>query len=92
MTQRRPLECFVVPINIPYMLPPRCLECRKANVIQDNLDSFDQFAGAFLMSLMSLSPLPLDQYRQEAPQVELRPQAIEEAHLGFFVTLPEHEV
>jgi len=60
--QRRPLECFVAPINIPHMLPPRYLKRRKANVIRGNLDSFDQFARAFLMSLMSLSPLPLDQY------------------------------
>ena len=90
--QRRPLECFVDPINIPSLLPPWVLNRRKVIVIWGNSDPFDQFAGAFLMPLMSLSPLPLDKDGQEAPQVEIRPQAIQEAHFCFFVALPEHKV
>lgn len=39
-----------------------------------------------------LPPLPLHQHRQEMPQVEFRPQAIQEPHFRVFMALPEHEV
>ncbi len=42
-----------------------------------------------LVSLLLLHPpLPLDQHRQEVPQVELRPEALQEIYLSLLVALP----
>jgi len=59
--QRRPLECFVAPHQHSLYAAASVPKTSESHVIRGNLDSFDQFARAFLMSLMTLSPLPLDQ-------------------------------
>jgi hypothetical protein len=39
-----------------------------------------------------LLPLPLQQHRYEVPQIELRPEALEEDNGSILMALPEHEV
>ena len=38
------------------------------------------------------APLPLPEHGQEAPEVELGPQEVEEDDAGVLMALPEHEV
>jgi len=40
----------------------------------------------------STPPLPLDQYRQEAPEIKVRPQRLAERDICPLMTLPEHEI
>ena len=46
----------------------------------------------FIAQSLPSPPLPLYQHRQKCPEVEFRPQALEEDNLRVAVALPEHEV
>ena len=52
----------------------------------------DSSPGLFVPLLLLLSPLPLDQDRQEMPQIEVWPHTLEEEKLSVLVALPQHEV
>lgn len=56
------------------------------------LTLLDASTGLFVSLLLLLSPLPLDQDRQEMPQIEVWPHALEEEKLSVLVALPQHEV
>lgn len=56
------------------------------------LTLLDSSPGLLVPLLLLLSPLPLDQDRQEMPQIEVWPHTLEEEELSVLVALPQHEV
>lgn len=48
--------------------------------------------GLLVPLSLLLSPLPFYENRKEIPQVEIRPETLEEKDLGVLVALPEHKI